>query len=121
MKQLYDESDLTFSETSVLTRLDLGGPATPTALAGAEHVRPQAMGNTLSALEERELITRRPEPSDRRKVLIEIAPAGKQLLASKRQMVSASVDDAIAAEFNDSELQQIARVVPLLERLADTL
>jgi hypothetical protein len=31
------------------------------------------------------------------------------------------VDDAIATEFNDSELQQLARVVPLLERLADTL
>ena len=80
-----------------------------------------ALGNTLSALRERGLIARRPEPSDRRKVLIEIAPAGQQLLRQKRQMVSESVDDAIATEFNDSELQQIARVAPLLERLADTL
>jgi DNA-binding MarR family transcriptional regulator len=90
-------------------------------LAAAEHVRPQAMGNTLSALEQRGLIVRNPDPSDRRKVLIDIAAAGRRLLAEKRKMVSESVDDAIAAGFNDSELRQLARVVPLLERLADAL
>src|SRR5215813_2962016 len=63
LRQLYTAEDLTFSETSVLSRLDREGATTPTALAAAEHVRPQAMGATLSALQQRGLVRRRDDPN----------------------------------------------------------
>ena len=121
IKQLYEESDLTFSETSVLTRLAHGGEMTPSQLAALEHVRPQAMGNTLTALEERKLIKRRPDPADGRKVQISIAAAGRALLAAKSEEINELLRRAVADGFSSDELRKLAAAVPLLERLADRL
>ena len=46
--------DLTPSQTSVLSRLSKEGAASASALADAEHVRPQSMAATLAALDQRD-------------------------------------------------------------------
>src|ERR1700685_3587597 len=61
------EGGLTMPETSALSRLDRGGPATSSALARQEQISPQSMGATLAALEARGLVERRPDPADGRR------------------------------------------------------
>jgi DNA-binding MarR family transcriptional regulator len=121
LRQLYTADDLTFSETSVLSRLDREGSATPTILAAAEHVRPQAMGATLSALERRGLVHRRGDPTDGRKLLVELTSAGRHALARKHEVITQLMDRALADGFTAAERQVLAAAGPLLDRLAERL
>ncbi|MGW5699426.1 MarR family transcriptional regulator, partial [Streptomyces asiaticus] len=56
IKETYDLEELTPSQTSALSRLSKEGPASASALAAAERVRPQSMAATLAVLDERGLI-----------------------------------------------------------------
>src|SRR5882757_9214554 len=79
-----EEGGLTPPETSALSRLDRGGPATSSALAKLEQISPQSMGATLAALEARGLVERRPDPLDGRRVVLSVTSAGRQVLQDKR-------------------------------------
>ena len=68
--------ELSLSERSVMSRLDNDGPATTADLARAEGVKPQSMGATVSALEERGFVERRPHPTDGRQVNIALTAKG---------------------------------------------
>jgi DNA-binding MarR family transcriptional regulator len=121
MRQWHAPGELTFSEMSVLARLDRDGPATPGVLADGEHVRPQAMGATLAALEQRDLVCRAPDPGDGRRVLMSISTGGRQLLLDTRSRNIRAVTAALARGFSPVEQRQLIAVIPLLERLADNL
>jgi DNA-binding MarR family transcriptional regulator len=121
LRQLYATDDPVFSELSVLSRLDRHGPATPTTLAAAEHVRPQAMGATLHGLEQRGLVRRRPDPTDRRKVCIELTAVGRQAIGGRHQAVNQRLARVLTDGFTAAEQHQLAAAVPLLERLAGLL
>jgi len=120
MKQLYDQSEISFAETSVLSRLDREGPATPGELAAAEHVRPQAMGNTLTALEDRDLIARMPDREDGRRLIVTLRPPGRRLLQAKHDHVNAALRAAMS-EFSVADQRHLSRTVQLLDRLAELL
>ena len=55
MREVATDDQLTPPQTSVLTLLGKDGPATASALAAAEGIRPQSMAATLAALDERGL------------------------------------------------------------------
>jgi len=78
------EHELSLTESSVLARLARDGPSTTADLARAESVRPQSMGTTISGLEERGLVERRPHPTDGRQVHIALTPAGLELREKAR-------------------------------------
>src|SRR5581483_7330594 len=115
LKQVYAADALTFAETSVLSRLEREGPSTPTVLAAAEHVRPQAMGATLTALEQRGLIQRRDDPGDGRRVLVGLTDAGRQALDARHKAVTELIDRALASGFTPAECQALAAAIPLLD------
>jgi DNA-binding MarR family transcriptional regulator len=121
MKQLYEAGEVTFSETSVLSRLSRSGPATPSALAAAEHVRPQAIAAIVNALTRRGLVARGQDPTDGRKVLVAMTEAGRQALADKSWIITERMAQALAEGFTPVEQRQLRVVVPLLERLAGML
>jgi DNA-binding MarR family transcriptional regulator len=121
LRQGHVPGDLTLAEASVLSRLDLRGPATPTELALEERVRPQAMSTTLAALEGRGLVARAGDPRDGRRVLMSATDAGRQLLVDRRGVKSARMARALASGFTAAERQQISDVTPLIERLAGML
>ena len=58
---------------------NLGEPLTVSRLAAAAGVRPTTLTNLLDRLEGRGLLTRRPSPGDRRSVLVELTPAGREV------------------------------------------
>jgi len=121
MRQIPVEGELTLSETSALARLDRGGPTTPGALAKQEQISPQSMGATLAALQARGLIERAPDPDDGRRAVMSITDAGLALLRSRRNAKVQQLARALSADFTAGELDQLAAVAPLLERLAQSI
>ncbi|MGI5228453.1 MarR family winged helix-turn-helix transcriptional regulator [Actinoallomurus sp. CA-142502] len=121
LRQAHEPGELTLSEVSVLSRLDRDGPATPGALAGGERVRPQAMGTTLAALEQRGLVARMPDPDDGRRVSMSITEDGRGILLDRRSASVRRLSRALTEGFSPEERRRLIEVVPLLDRLADSL
>ena len=118
-KPVHDE--LPGPELAALAHLDLGGPATPSALARAEQVSPQAMGATVNALVRRGLAERHPDPDDGRLTIVSLTEAGREV---RRGRVSARIRQlagALSERFTSDELQVLLAAAPLIERLGDSL
>lgn len=114
-------SDVPLSESSVLARLDRDGPDSPSSLATLEGVRPQAMAATLTALEQRDLITRTQDPTDGRKAIVTITAAGGKVVADRRSVSIRRLADAIADELTPAERDELQQTLRILDRLADRL
>lgn len=113
--------DLTMPESLVLARLERGGPATPGELAKAEQVQPQSMGATLAGLAGRGLVSRSHDPGDRRRVVMSITDAGRQVVYGVRRDREEVLGRAIVEGLTRGELEQLTAAVPLLEKLAGLL
>ena len=114
-----ERRDLSLAQLTVLGRLDRDGLTGVSAIAAAERVRPQSVASTVAALEEAGLISRRPDPGDGRRVVIELTPAGRQALAVDRRRREGWLADAIARDLTADERRVLAEAVTLLRRLAD--
>jgi DNA-binding MarR family transcriptional regulator len=121
MRQIPTGDELTLSESAALARLDRGGPATAAELARAEQISPQSMGATLSALQERGLIAKTPDPDDGRRMILSITPSGLELLRHRRNLRTEELARALSHGFTRTELEQLAAAAPLLERLANSI
>ncbi len=120
VRRLRSEYSFPIAQATVLSRLDREGPKTTSALAAAERVRPQSMAQTLSELEGDGLVSRRPDPSDRRQVLIELTPEGRKRLEQDRRRREGWLAEAMARELAEEEQQLLLDALPLLERLAQS-
>jgi DNA-binding MarR family transcriptional regulator len=80
------DTSVTLTQLAALSTLDLHGALTPGELAAHEKVQPPSMTRVLTVLEERGLVVRRPHPSDGRQALVELTPAGRDLLAQEVRM-----------------------------------
>jgi DNA-binding MarR family transcriptional regulator len=118
VRRLRAEHGFPIAHATVLSRLDREGAQTTSSLAAAERVRPQSMAQTLGELEADELIARRPDPDDRRQVLIELTARGRGRLGEERRRREGWLAGAIAAELTPDEQQVLIEAVPLLRRLA---
>jgi DNA-binding MarR family transcriptional regulator len=118
LRQTQVGGELTMPETSVLARLDRGGPTTATALAKLEQISPQSMGATLAALEARGLVERRRDSDDGRRAVISITKSGLKARRNRRDSRVQYLARALSADLSRSEIKQLAVVAPLIERLA---
>jgi DNA-binding MarR family transcriptional regulator len=121
LRQVKADGELTLPESSALSRLDRGGPATSAALAKLEQISPQSMGATLAGLEARGLVERASDPEDGRLVVISITEAGLRVLRDRRNAGTQQLAQALSAGFTRSELEQLLAAAPLIERLAEKL
>jgi DNA-binding MarR family transcriptional regulator len=80
--------DLTASEISALANLADGRGRTVSELGAAVGTRPTTLTSVLDRRERRGHITRGARPGDRRAVLIELTPSGRQAAATIRQAVT---------------------------------
>ena len=110
----------TWSQIATLSRISEEGPATVSALAAAEHVRPQSMAETVAALREEKLVTGEPDPTDRRKTLISVTPAGRELVANIRPIREDWLEAAIERHLSPAESRTLAKAAQIMERLADS-
>jgi len=119
VRRLRAEYTFSVTQASVLSRLDRDGAQTTSALAAAERVRPQSMAQTLAELEAEGLVSRRPDPADKRQVLIELTEGGRERLRADRRRREDWLSEAVAAELTPEEQETLLAAVPLLQRLAD--
>jgi DNA-binding MarR family transcriptional regulator len=110
--------ELSLTESSVLGRLAREEAATTAELARAEGVRPQSMGTTVAALEERGLVTRKPHPTDGRQMNIELTPKGvsvrKNTKDAKRTWLAQSI-----AQLDKQDQEMLFAAAEIVKRLAE--
>ncbi|GAA1674338.1 MarR family transcriptional regulator [Glycomyces endophyticus] len=116
-KELSDNQGLTPSQASILSRLGKEGEASASDLAAAERVRPQAVVPTLTALEERDLVQRRPDPGDRRRQLIALTDSGRAMFEGAQQEGDEWLTNAIQERLTPAERRTLSEALTLLERL----
>jgi len=121
IRQLPAVGELTLPERTALSRLDRDGPATSAELARQQQVSPQSMGATLARLEQQDLIERRRDPDDGRRIVLSVTAAGRKLLRAKRNVRVQQLSNALAEGFSPAELKRLMAAAPLLERLAHTI
>ncbi|WP_432838675.1 MarR family winged helix-turn-helix transcriptional regulator [Dactylosporangium sp. CA-092794] len=123
LRQLYaeDDGELTFLELAVLQRLKRAGPTSPGSLAKEENVTSAAIAAVLRTLDQKGLVTRMRDPADGRRLVVTISAAGAVALSSREAASVARVHDALVAALDVDELQHLARVIPLIEKVTPLL
>ncbi len=108
---------ITQSQLSALSTVEHTGALPLGELAEIERVAPPSMTRIAAGLEERGLVRRSVDASDRRVARVEITDAGRDLLAETRTRRDAFLANGLAA-LSPEEQETLVRALPLLERLA---
>ena len=112
-------TDLTGSQKSVLLRLERDGPATATALARAEGMRPQSMGTIIAGLHGCGFVAGAPDPADGRQTIVSLTESVKQWIKAGRAAREDWLFQKIRTKLTAAEQRQLATAVQLLQRLID--
>lgn len=119
IRRLRVEHRFSLSQGSVLGRLDREGPQSTSKLAELERVRPQSMGQTISDLEAQGFVERSPDPSDGRRFLIELTPAGRAELHEDRGRREGWLAEALEQNFSAEDRETLDEAVRLMSRLSE--
>ena len=119
IRRLRAEHRFPFAQGVVLGRLDREGVSSIGRLAEAERVRPQSMAQTVADLEASGLISRRPDPADGRRSLVELTAKGIETLHEDRRDRVGWLAGALEAELTAPERRRLAATIDLLRRLAE--
>ena len=111
--------DFTWTQMKVLGRLEREGPATVSALAHAEGIRPQSMGATVATLKSAGLIRGAADPHDGRQTLLSLTSACRESIQAARTAREDWLMRAIGTRLDPEERAALASAVGLLERLLE--
>jgi DNA-binding MarR family transcriptional regulator len=109
--------EISMTESAVMRRLEIDGPATTADLARAESVRPQSMGATIAALEERGFVERRAHPTDGRQFHIALTAKGAAVRASAKDAKRTWLAQAIS-QLDDADRKTLYKAGEIIKRLA---
>jgi DNA-binding MarR family transcriptional regulator len=112
-------SDVTDGQLSALFVLAKYGAQSLGSLSDFERVTPPSMSRTVGALEGDGLVTRTASADDRRKVLIEITPAGLAIVQETKRRRAAWFSTVLAA-LSDEQRDALDAAAPILRELADS-
>jgi DNA-binding MarR family transcriptional regulator len=118
VRRLRAEHTFPVSQGIVLGRLEREGPATTSALAAAERVRPQSMAQTIAELGADGLVAKTPDPDDGRQILIELTERGRTILSEERARREGWLERTLESELTPEEREILMRALPLLRRIA---
>ncbi|MFI1995841.1 MarR family winged helix-turn-helix transcriptional regulator [Actinoplanes sp. NPDC020271] len=117
VRQARPVGDLTFSQLSALTSLQLHGALTPRELADVERVQPPTMTKIVGKLEERGLVGRTPHPTDGRQVILAATDEGRAVYAvhedARNEWLAVQLD-----QLTPEERDTLARAAEILQRVA---
>ena len=119
VRRLRVEPGPSVGRLAVLSRLDREGPASISDLAGRERMRPQSMAQIVHDLESAGLVSRRPDPADRRRAFIELTTAGLDLLQTTRAGRETWLTEVLERELDADERALVHEALALLSRIAD--
>ncbi len=112
------QDQLSWTETTVMKRLAIDGPATTADLARAEGVKPQSMGTIVATLEDLEFVTRKPHPTDGRQMNIEITAKGLAAWKTSKDAKHTWMAQAIS-RLTDDERATLFAAGEIMRRLAE--
>jgi DNA-binding MarR family transcriptional regulator len=110
--------DLSPSMNAALVTLEKHGPMTPSELAVRERIQRPTATRVLARLEEAGLMTRTPDPADRRSSLLAVNPAGAELLAELRTRKTAFLAHRLEA-LDAADRATLERAADILERMLE--
>ncbi len=117
LRQLRDESaGLGSNQLSALAVLLDQGDLTMGQLAVLELVQPPSMTRIVNGLEERGLVTRTPDPDDRRTARVHLTEQGREVLMANRRRRDQWLTVRLA-DLQPDERELLGRCIPLLERI----
>ena len=118
VRQARPVGDLTFSQLSALTSLQLAGALTPRELADVERVQPPTMTKIVGKLEERGLVARTPHPTDRRQVILAATEQGRAVYAQFERVRDEWLAQALTGLTPDERgtLEAAARILQQVAR-----
>lgn len=117
LRQTRPLDELTQTQLSALTSIDLAGAVTPGELAEVERVQPPTMTGIVARLQARGLVQRTPHPRDRRQVVLSTTPQGRAMLAEHRRARDAWLA-ARLGELTADERETLLRAAGILDRLS---
>jgi DNA-binding MarR family transcriptional regulator len=120
IRRLRAEHRFPLSQSAVLGRLDREGASSVSDLAAAERVRPQSMAQTVAELEAEALVSRRSDPHDKRRALVELTELGSATLNADRRQREGWLAQAIADDLSQDEQVVLREAAGLLRRLAES-
>ncbi len=113
------DTGVSLTGLSILGLLYRRGAMTPSALAGEERIQPQSLTRVLAALEEKALIARQADPTDRRQVIVHITDTGRRVLREDARLREAWLRQAIA-RLSPTEREVLRLAAGLMEQLGQT-
>lgn len=117
VRQARPVGDLTFSQLSALTSLQLAGALTPRELADVERVQPPTMTKIVGKLEEQGLVARTPHPTDRRQVILAATDQGRAVYAQYERARNEWLAQALE-QLTPEERDTLAQAAEILQRVA---
>jgi DNA-binding MarR family transcriptional regulator len=111
-------TELSASNASALSAVEMHGPVTPSELADIERIKRPSATRILRGLEEEGLVQRTPDPKDGRSALISVTGEGRERLRRLRQRKNAY----LARRMRDLEPADVAtleQAAQVLERLLE--
>jgi DNA-binding MarR family transcriptional regulator len=117
VRQARPVGDLTFSQLSALTSLQLAGALTPRELADVERVQPPTMTKIVGKLEDRGLVARTPHPTDRRQVILAATEQGRAVYAQFERVRDEWLAQALA-ELTPDERGTLEAAARILQQVA---
>jgi DNA-binding MarR family transcriptional regulator len=111
--------EFTPSQASALSRLLSDGPATLTALAKAEGMRPQSMSAIVSVLQADGVIVGQPDPADGRQTILALSDSARETVEAARAIKNDWLFRSFKAKFTPEEQHQLASSIELLQRLIE--
>jgi DNA-binding MarR family transcriptional regulator len=104
----------------VLHTIDRLGPLRPSELAAEEDINPTMLSRVVADLADGGLIDRIQDPGDKRAALVATTKKGRKLIERMRRERTDVLSVALNT-LSEQELKQLAKALPALEKLAETL
>lgn len=110
--------EFTWTQQSVLKRLEREGPTTSANLARAEGVTPQSMGTAVAVLEEKGLVERKAHPKDGRQMIVKLTVRGAALRDHAKAATETWLVQALE-KLDSQELAILFKAGEIMKRMAE--
>lgn len=107
----------TTSQSETLLLLEQGGPLSVADMATRRHVRHQSMRLVTGQLEAEGLVSKVPNPSDRRSQLLSITEKGRESLSRSREARTSAIATLIEERLTKEERRLLDAAIQIIDRL----
>lgn len=109
-KSGFDTIDVTPAQARALMVLARHGAVRQRVLSDHLRIVPRSVTEVVDALEERKLVRRQPDPTDRRATLVDLTAAGKRAVGKIRDLRTAD-SEAFFAQLSDTDRAHLGRIL----------